>query len=151
MLCCLVAKSCPTLATSWTVALQVPVHGILQARILEWVASSPSRVSSRPTDEILSLALANGFFITDHQGSLCSLLLSRNVRKKPYINHPNTVLSPVPPPLFLPTILSIGKKYFISNQSKLTICKVLSPHGDAVGWVRRQREQGEKSMAENFC
>ena len=25
-------------ATPWTVALQAPVHGILQARMLEWVA-----------------------------------------------------------------------------------------------------------------
>ena len=35
----LVAKSCPTLATPWTIARQVSsVHGIFQARILEWVA-----------------------------------------------------------------------------------------------------------------
>ena len=33
-------------ATPWTVA-----HGILQARILEWVASSFSRGSSRPRDQ----------------------------------------------------------------------------------------------------
>ena len=33
--------------TRWTVACQAPsVHGILQARILEWVAISSSRVSS---------------------------------------------------------------------------------------------------------
>ena len=35
----LVAKSCPTLATSWTVACQAPLSvGVLQTRILEWVA-----------------------------------------------------------------------------------------------------------------
>ena len=28
------------------------VHGILQARILEWIAMSSSRGSSRPTDQI---------------------------------------------------------------------------------------------------
>ena len=38
----LVAKSRLTLATPWTVACQVPVHGILQARILVWVAISSS-------------------------------------------------------------------------------------------------------------
>ena len=38
-----VAKSCPALVTPWTVARQAPVHGILQARILEWVAISFSR------------------------------------------------------------------------------------------------------------
>ena len=37
----LVAKSCLTLLTPWTVACQAPLSmGILQARILEWVASS---------------------------------------------------------------------------------------------------------------
>ena len=41
----LIAKSCPTLATPWTVC-SLPgssVHGILQARILEWAAISFSR------------------------------------------------------------------------------------------------------------
>ena len=41
------------------------VHGILQAKILEWVAISSSRGSSRPRDRALSLmspALAGGFF-----------------------------------------------------------------------------------------
>ena len=38
-------------ATLWTVAHQgSSVHGILQSRILEWVASSFSRESSRPRD-----------------------------------------------------------------------------------------------------
>ena len=46
----LVSKSCPTLATPWTVC-GLPgssVHGIFQARILEWVAISFSRGSSWP-------------------------------------------------------------------------------------------------------
>ena len=43
----LVAKSCLTLMTPWTVARQAPLSmGILQARILEWVAISFSRGSS---------------------------------------------------------------------------------------------------------
>ena len=37
--------------TPWTVAHQVPlVHGIFQARLLEWVAISYSRASARPRD-----------------------------------------------------------------------------------------------------
>ena len=45
----LVSKSCLILATPWTVACQGPPSmGILQARILEWVASSFSRGSSWP-------------------------------------------------------------------------------------------------------
>ena len=43
----LVGQWCLTLATLWTVAHQAPhVYGILQARILEWVATSFSRRSS---------------------------------------------------------------------------------------------------------
>ena len=37
--------------TPWTVARQAPaVHGLFQARILEWIAVSDSRASSRPRD-----------------------------------------------------------------------------------------------------
>ena len=45
-----VAESCPTLAIPWTVC-NLPgssVQGILQARVLEWVAISFSKGSSRP-------------------------------------------------------------------------------------------------------
>ena len=44
-------------ATPWTVTYQAPpsmgfsLHGILQARILEWVAISFSRGSTRPRDQ----------------------------------------------------------------------------------------------------
>ena len=47
----LVAKSCPTLASTWDCSPpSSSVHGILQARILEWVAISFSRGSSQPRD-----------------------------------------------------------------------------------------------------
>ena len=46
-----ISVNCSVIATPWTVALQAPfVHGILQARILEWVAISSSRESSWPRD-----------------------------------------------------------------------------------------------------
>ena len=40
------------------------VHGMLQARILEWVAISFSSVSSRPRDPTALPMLAGGFFTT---------------------------------------------------------------------------------------
>ena len=47
----LVAQSCPTLWNTLDCSPPVSsVHGILQARILEWVASSFSRGSSQPRD-----------------------------------------------------------------------------------------------------
>ena len=54
---CVCAKSlqsCPTLCdlmdTGFSVLPGFSVHGILQARILEWVAMPSSRGSSRPRD-----------------------------------------------------------------------------------------------------
>ena len=44
------------------------VHGILQARILEWVAISFSRGSSRPRDQTLVSCIAGRFFTTDPPG-----------------------------------------------------------------------------------
>ena len=43
------SQPCPTLVPLWTVAL--PVCGILQARILEWVTMPSSRGSSWPGDQ----------------------------------------------------------------------------------------------------
>ena len=48
-----------------------PVHGILRARVLEWVAISFSRVSSQPRDlhdpeiKLTSAALAGRFFTAE--------------------------------------------------------------------------------------
>ena len=48
---CLVNQSCLTLCHPWTVPCQAPLSmGILQARILEWVAMPSSRRSSQPRD-----------------------------------------------------------------------------------------------------
>ena len=44
------------------------VHGILQARILEWVAFPFSRASSQPKDQIRSPTLQVNFLPADLQG-----------------------------------------------------------------------------------
>ena len=50
-------------ATSSTVAHQAPLSmGILQARILEWVAMPSSRGSSQPRDQTQISRIAGGFF-----------------------------------------------------------------------------------------
>ena len=49
MLCCVWAQSCPTLSDPMDCSLPASsIHGILQARILEWAAISYSRGSSQP-------------------------------------------------------------------------------------------------------
>ena len=50
-------------ATPWTIARQDPLSmGILQARILEWIALSSSRGSSQPRDQTQVFLTAGGFF-----------------------------------------------------------------------------------------
>ena len=53
-----VTLSCPTLCNP----MVYRVHGILQARILEWVAISFSRGSSYPRDRTQVSHIADGFF-----------------------------------------------------------------------------------------
>ena len=59
----IVAQSCPTFCTLMNCSPPGSyVHGILQARRLEWVAISFSRESSQPRDWTLGSCIADGFF-----------------------------------------------------------------------------------------
>ena len=70
--CCLVTKSCPTVCDPMDCSLPgSSIHGILQARILEWVATAFSRGSgdhsllrgfSRPRGETWVSRVADRFF-----------------------------------------------------------------------------------------
>ena len=53
-----VIQSCPILCNP----MDYTVHGILKARILEWVAFPFSRVSSQPRDQTEVSCTAGGFF-----------------------------------------------------------------------------------------
>ena len=60
---CLVLSCVQLFAVPWTVAHQVPVSmGILQARILEWVAMPSSKRSSQPRDQTQITHTAGIFF-----------------------------------------------------------------------------------------
>ena len=48
--CAKLLHSLQLCVTLWTVALQLSVHGIFQARILEWVAMPSSRETSQSRD-----------------------------------------------------------------------------------------------------
>ena len=64
-------QSCLTLCDPWTVPPPgSSVHGILQARILEWVASPFSRGSSRPRDQTQSPALQTDSLPAEPPGKL---------------------------------------------------------------------------------
>ena len=58
-----VVQSCPTLCKPVDCSLPgSSVHGILQARILEWVATPFFRGSSQPRDQTQVSYIADGFF-----------------------------------------------------------------------------------------
>ena len=59
----LITQSCPTLWDPMDSSLPgSPVHGILQARILEWVAIHFSRGSPRPRDRTQVSCIEGRFF-----------------------------------------------------------------------------------------
>ena len=64
--CAKTLQLCPTLCDHMDCDLSVSfVRGILQARILEWVAISSSRGSSQESNpSLMSPVLAGGFFTT---------------------------------------------------------------------------------------
>ena len=58
-----VAQSCPTLSNPKDCSLPgSSLHGILQARVLEWIAISFSRGSSRPRDRTLVSCISGKHF-----------------------------------------------------------------------------------------
>ena len=84
IMCVLVAQSRPTLQPLGLYKLLgSSVHGILQARILERVAISSSRASSRSRDWTSVSCIASRFFTTEPPGKLVlpgSLLLKSPAR-----------------------------------------------------------------------
>ena len=73
--CCLVIKSCPILWDPMNCSSPgSSVHGIFQARILEWVTTAFSRGSSWPRDQPMSLSLTDRFFTTESPGKHKGLL-----------------------------------------------------------------------------
>ena len=61
-----VAQSCPTLSDPMDCSLSgFPIHGIFQARVLEWIAISFSRGSSRSRDQTQVSCIRGGFFVSE--------------------------------------------------------------------------------------
>ena len=88
----LVTQLCPTLCDPMDGSPpDSSVHGIFQARILEWVAISFSRRSSQPRDQTWSLSLQADSLRTKWRGKPFTLMMSL------YLNsHPYTLLSKIP-------------------------------------------------------
>ena len=144
--CCLFTKSCPTFCDPMDCSSPgSSVHGISQARILEWIAISSSTGSSQPRDQTQVSCLAGRFFTTEppgkpHEACLsCVLPLILKI-------HPWRVLNlGVQTPMRLrwdPTWISIPMLcYAKSLQSCPTLCDPTdgSPPGSPVPGIFQAR------------
>ena len=77
MCACSVTKSCLTLPNPDFSPPGSSVHGILQARVLEWVAISFSRRSSKPRDQTCVSCILGRLFTTELPGKRASLVAQR--------------------------------------------------------------------------
>ena len=101
-----VAQSCPTLCNPMDCGLPgSSVHGILQARILEWVAIPFSKGSSWPRDWTQVSHIAGRFFTiwatTEAQIYLLLLLLLSRFSRVQLCATPSTVAHQAPPSLLV--------------------------------------------------
>ena len=99
-------------AIPWTVAHQAPVHGILQARILEWVAISFSKGSSCPRDQTHMSYLARGSFTTEPPGS--PLSNTGVLQSKIHVNKTRTLHIKIP----LQPKMDYVKNFTVSSQKR---------------------------------
>ena len=75
-----VAQSCPTLCDPMDCSLSGSVHGIFQARVLEWIAISFSRGSSRPRNRTRVCCIAGRrFTIWATRGAIKGSLVIHNI------------------------------------------------------------------------
>ena len=94
------------------------VYGILQARILEWVACPSSRGSSQPRDWTQVSHIEGGFFYQlSHQGSL---------RILEWVNYPFSCRSSWP--RNRTTVSCIADGFFTSQATKINMNKVIRWH-----------------------
>ena len=104
------------------------VHGISQAKVLEWVAISISMGSFQPKDKTCIFCIAGGFFTTEPPRKPPTRTKKKsciNSRSKPHscswINHEHWFFSLFPVPFFLPRSSYILD---VSGRIELKICKL---------------------------
>ena len=131
--CVLVAQSCPTLCEPRPVS---SIHGILQARVLEWVAISFSRRSSPPRDQTwVSLIAGRRFTIwaTGEQKTEWAIWISLHVTLSLLVSVSLSLSLFCPPPSVLisvslyfdylmPLFLSLPHSSFYYSQDRPYNC-----------------------------
>ena len=134
----LLAQSYPALCDPMDCSLPgSSVHGILQARILEWVAISSFRGSSRPRDQTQVSCIAGRFFTIwatkEAEEDKCNSNLKNNTRgfSLQPSGSPNWYFQPWPLPRTLDEDLNSFTGKFISNElAQKTVLDSTFPHPD---------------------
>ena len=119
-----VTQSCPTLCYP----MDYTVHGILQARILEWVAFPFSRGSSQPRDWTLDSCIAGRFFTSwatredqEYWSGQCILL--QGTLAWVAISYPKRFSQPLGSNLhFLCLLVLVGRFFTISSTQEVLTC-----------------------------
>ena len=106
------------------------VHGILQARILEWIAISFSRVSSQPRNQTRVSCLAGRFFTNWGKESLFTLNIPFNCQVKMQVQPslgicggliPRPPLHPYQKPGIFEALLEHGVIYILPSDSASSV------------------------------
>ena len=122
-------------ATPWTVALpdSFSVHGLFQARILEWIAISFYRGSSCPRDQtgvFCASCIAGRFFTAEPLGKpqerISSVQFSRSVVSDSLRPHESQHARP-PCPSPIPGVYSNSCPWRVMQSSHLILCHSPSP------------------------
>ena len=106
------------------------IHGIFQARILEWVATSFSRVSSQPRDRTLISCIAGGFLTdwTTREETLAFLSHPKLMEKD------SQAMSSPGVPMYNKVSASLGRNWTVVTgvQDQLPIC----PFTEVYQWLK---------------
>ena len=141
--CTLVTQSCPTLCGHMDCSLPgFSVHGLLQPRILEWVATSSSRGSSRPRDWTLVSCIAGRLFTL--------WATSYFVHKSRWLDSTISRLWRTPNCLQIFTETALTPRYLRNqHRSKIGISRFFSLGHD---WENtRTQDSGDSFPSKNMC
>jgi len=112
-MCAQLLQSCPVLSDPMDCSLpSSSVHGILQERILEWVAMPSSRGSSQPRNQTRISCIAGRFFTSEPPGK------PRMITLLSAFKGTSMLFSIVATPLFIPTN-SAGEFSFLHTLSSI--------------------------------
>jgi len=102
------------------------VNGILQARILEWVAISFSRGSSQPRDQTHVSCTVGGFFTSVPPGKPLKVQMDKAIWKVALLTEPEQIHE-----VLGTVIVQVEKSALLSLNQQVCGCSLFPPAGSA--------------------